>query len=123
MKKLFLLLCSLVAFSLTGNAQERLLTIANQPTSLSKTALSSTSAIQQAPSKALSATERAVGYTDGDSITRSSVYFGKAGTYTVGALVESNMLSYYVGCKIVGIRFALSQSIGNTKVFLKKHLF
>ena len=50
MKKLFLLLCSLVAFSLTGNAQERLLTIANQPTSLSKTALSSTSAIQQAPS-------------------------------------------------------------------------
>lgn len=120
MKKLFLLLCSLVAFSLTGNAQERLLTIANQPTSLSKTALSSTSAIQQAPSKALSATERAVGYTDGDSITRSSVYFGKAGTYTVGALVESNMLSYYVGCKIVGVRFALSQSIGNTKVFLKR---
>lgn len=120
MKKLFLLLCSLVAFSLTGNAQERLLTIANQPTSLSKTALSSSSAIQQVPSKALSATERAVGYTDGDSITRSSICFGRADTYTVGALVESNMLSYYVGCKIVGIRFALSQSIGNTKVFLKR---
>lgn len=72
------------------------------------------------PQRVLASTERTVGYTDGDSITTSNAYIGQAGTYRIGALLTADKLSDYKGCKVVGIRFALSQSIGKTTAFLYK---
>lgn len=68
----------------------------------------------------LSNMQRVLGYTLTDSITTSGAYLGTAGTYPVGALLEAGSLEDYAGCKIVGIRFAVSQSIGRTRVFLNK---
>ncbi len=70
------------------------------------------------PMRILASTERGVGYTDGDSITIKGVRVGQAGTYRVLAILPSTSLSAYAGCKIVGLRFALSQSIGKTTAFL-----
>ncbi len=70
------------------------------------------------PYRILSSTERAVGYTDGDSITTKDAYIGEAGTYKVFAIMPGSSLSAYAGCKIVGLRFALSQTIGKTTAFL-----
>lgn len=70
--------------------------------------------------RVLASTERGIGYTDGDSITNKDVYFGESGTYRVGASVDSGILSDYAGCKVVGMRFALSQSIGKTKAYVYK---
>ena len=70
------------------------------------------------PRRILAATERGVGYTDGDSITTRGAYVGTAGAYNVAAMLTADDLSSYEGCKIVGIRFALSQSIGKTSAFL-----
>lgn len=72
------------------------------------------------PHRVLAATERAVGYTDGDSITTRGAYFGQAGTYRIGALLTADKLSDYKGCKVVGVRFALSQSIGKTTAYIYK---
>lgn len=68
--------------------------------------------------RVLAATERAVGHTDGDSITTKGVYLGAAGTYRVGAAISADNLSSYKGCKIVGLRFALSQSVGKTSAYI-----
>ena len=70
--------------------------------------------------RVLASTERGVGYCSGDSITTKGMCFGKAGTYSVAADLSSSVLSSYNGCKVVGIRFALSQSIGKSKVFIYK---
>lgn len=72
----------------------------------------------QRPQRVLSATERTLGYVKGDSITTRGVYVGKAGTFKVGAIITPATLSDYAGCKIVGMRFALSQSIGKSSAFL-----
>ena len=61
---------------------------------------------------------RYVGYTVTDDIDVSGGAFGQAGTYTIGALLPSNMLASYQGCRILGVRFALSQSIGRTRAFM-----
>ncbi len=74
----------------------------------------------QTPQRVLASTERAVGYTDGDSISVRGAYLGQAGTYRVGALLTADKLADYRGCKVVGIRFALSQSIGKTAAYLYK---
>ena len=68
--------------------------------------------------RVLAATERALGHTDGDSITTNGAYLGEAGTYRVGAVLSSDKLSDYKGCKVVGLRFALSQSIGKTSAYI-----
>lgn len=68
----------------------------------------------------LSNMQRVLGYTLTDSITTSGAFFGTADTYPVGALLASGSLEDYAGCKIVGIRFAVSQSIGRTRAFLYK---
>lgn len=68
----------------------------------------------------LSSVQRAVGYCYRDSITYENVAFGQEVTYTVGAVANSSMLAPYVGCRVVGIRFALSQSIGNTKLVVAR---
>lgn len=88
-------------------------------------ALTSTVMAQEhrAAALALADNEGLLGYTDGanpDSITVSGAAFGTAGTYTIGARLSSDMLAGYVGCKVVGIRFAVSQSIGNTTGYLFK---
>lgn len=72
-----------------------------------------------APFRALSSSQRAVGYTIGDAITTQNVGTGYAGTHPVGALLKADMLKTYVGCKVVGIRFALSASTQTSRVFVR----
>ena len=72
-----------------------------------------------APFRALSSSQRAVGYTIGDAITTQNVGTGYAGTHPVGALLKADMLKTYVGCKVVGIRFALSASAQTSRVFVR----
>ncbi|MDY6270107.1 MAG: Omp28-related outer membrane protein [Prevotella sp.] len=72
-----------------------------------------------APFRALSSSQRAVGYTIGDAITTQNVGTGYAGTHPVGALLTADMLKTYVGCKVVGIRFALSASAQTSRVFVR----
>ena len=72
----------------------------------------------QRPQRVLSTTERTLGYVKGDSITTRGVYVGKAGTFKVGAIITPATLSDYAGCKIVGMRFALSQLIGKSSALL-----
>ena len=71
-------------------------------------------------SRALAATHRGVGYCVGDSITTKDVGFGKAGTYRIGADLTADRLGAYKGCKVVGIRFAVSRPIGKTNVYVYK---
>lgn len=66
----------------------------------------------------LSSMQRAVGYSNTDSITQKNVALGMTGTYPVGALLTSSILKPYEGCKVIGIRFALTNSIGRSRVFL-----
>lgn len=66
----------------------------------------------------IASTQRLVGYCDGDSVTCSGIGFGSQGNYSVGALATQSLLRNYVGCNIVGIRFAVSESIGKTSVFI-----
>ena len=68
--------------------------------------------------RVLAATERAVGHTDGDSITTKDAYIGQAGTYRVGAALAAGRLTDYKGCKVVGLRFALAQSVGKTSAYI-----
>ncbi|MBR4389229.1 MAG: Omp28-related outer membrane protein [Prevotella sp.] len=73
-----------------------------------------------APSRVegLSSTQRAVGYAVGDSITISGARVGSAGTYPVGAIVDASVLERFAGCKVMGIRYAVSQDLGRTRAFL-----
>ncbi|UKK52333.1 Omp28-related outer membrane protein [Prevotella sp. E13-17] len=68
----------------------------------------------------LAPNQRVLGYTQTDSITTKGGYIGQEGVYPVGALLSAKTTAPYVGCKIVGIRFAVSQSVGRTRVFLNK---
>lgn len=74
----------------------------------------------QAPRRAegLSSTQRAVGYAQGDSITMSGGRIGSAGTFPLGAVIGSDILQNYAGCKVVGIRFASAVALGRTRAFL-----
>ena len=67
---------------------------------------------------AAEAQQRHVGYTVTDDISLRGGYFGTPGTYTIGALIGPQMLQAYEGCKIIGVRFALNQSIGRTRTFI-----
>lgn len=68
--------------------------------------------------QSLSESQRLLGYTLNDDIDVSGAYVGVAGTYPVGALLYPEQLSAYAGCKVVGLRFALSQSVGRTRAFI-----
>ena len=72
-----------------------------------------------APSRAVSSTQRVVGYTTSDAIDKQNVGTGYAGTHAVGALVPADMLKPYVGCKVVGLRFALGASATTSRVFVR----
>ncbi len=69
----------------------------------------------------LSSIQRAVGYVAGgdpDSITLKGVMIGQAGTYPVATLITADMLSTYMGCRVVGIRVAAARSLGKSDIFL-----
>lgn len=68
----------------------------------------------------LSNIQRAVGYCYGDSITYEGVGFGQVVTYTIGAVATESMLAPYVGCKVVGIRIALSRSIDKSRIVMAR---
>ena len=68
----------------------------------------------------LPSTQRGVGYVAGDDIDTEDMYIGKADTYPVGTLLTPSVLSSYAGCKVVGIRFAVSQNMSGSRVFLYK---
>lgn len=72
------------------------------------------------PRRALANTERAVGYCEGDSVTYGGAYFGAVGSYDMAAMIPSGTMANYKGCKIVGVRFALSKTIGKSKIFIYK---
>ena len=69
--------------------------------------------------RGLAENHRLIGYSVTDDIDIYGACFGEAGTYTIGAILPPERLSAYEGCHIVGIRFALSQSIGRTRAFLQ----
>lgn len=69
----------------------------------------------------LSATQRAVGYivdNTPDSITTKGVMIGTPGDYPVAVLTTDDILSNYIGCKIIGIRVAAAKSLGKSDLFL-----
>ena len=80
-------------------------------------AMAATAAMAQS-GQGLADTQRLIGYTVSDDIDISGACFGTAGTYTIGAILPPQMIASYEGCHIVGIRFALSQSIGRTSAFV-----
>lgn len=118
------IIASLLALTTTATAQERLVTIMPQPLTRSNMpAAVAAPAPAHAPSRILADNEGLLGYTDSenpDSITVSGAYFGSASTYTLGAWLTEDALKAYKGCKVLGIRFAVSQSIGNTTGYLFK---
>lgn len=67
--------------------------------------------------KDLSKTERLVGYTTTDDM-EITAYIGEAGTFSMGAFLTEQMLASYVGCRIIGVRFAVAKSIGRTRAFI-----
>jgi hypothetical protein len=64
------------------------------------------------------AQERFIGYSQTDSITVSGGAFGAEGTYPIGAVLTPQMLSGYAGCRVVGIRLAVSQNLGRARTFI-----
>ena len=74
----------------------------------------------RAPQRALASTERGVGYCEGDSITTRGARVGAAGSYEMAALLSKQFMQNYKGCKIIGVRFALSQSVGKSNIFIYK---
>lgn len=66
----------------------------------------------------ISENQQLLGYIQTDSITVRGAAFGKAGTYTVGAILTSKMLAPYAGCHVVGIRLAAALDLGRTRTFI-----
>ncbi|MCQ2244581.1 MAG: Omp28-related outer membrane protein [Bacteroidaceae bacterium] len=62
--------------------------------------------------------QRGVGQTSGDKITEKNVAIGKEGTYKLAAMLTADDLKPYVGCEIVGIRFALGMDMQRSSIFL-----
>lgn len=66
----------------------------------------------------LSDNQRLLGHTVTDDIDIRGAVVGQPGTYTIGAVVESDVLQAYKGCRVVGIRMAAAVDLGRTRVFL-----
>jgi len=120
MRKLFLFCCLCIAIAM--QAQQRIIVNNERPACLmAKHATAVQAAGTRHNAEGLSSIQRAVGYivdSNPDSITLSGVMVGQAGTYPVAALITADMLSTYVGCKVVGIRVAAAQSLGKSDTFL-----
>lgn len=122
---IFLMQCLLLSAQLVRVDRSRRVAYVPATLQAQSAADASSSAVAQAaptshPRHALANTERAVGYCDGDSITYGGAYFGQADSYDMAAMITSATMANYKGCKIVGVRFALSKSIGKSKIFIYK---
>lgn len=59
-----------------------------------------------------------IGHTVTNSIDMDDSFIGEAGKYTLGARFSGELLEPYVGCKVVGVRFAIGVPQGRTRAFL-----
>ena len=75
--------------------------------------------VQAQSDMGLSGNERVIGYTVTNDYDDDGALFGTPGTYEVGALMTAKSLSYYKGCKIVGMRLAATADLGRQQLFLK----
>lgn len=71
-----------------------------------------------AQNEGLTGNQRAIGYTVTDDIDYEGVMVGEAGTYTMGAYLPASTLKDYAGCKVLGVRVAVSQDLGRARVLL-----
>lgn len=62
--------------------------------------------------------QQIIGYTLTDKIDTNDAYFGEPAKYTLGAQLTADQLEAYVGCSVVGVRFAIGQDQGRTRVFV-----
>lgn len=62
--------------------------------------------------------QRGVGQVSGDKITEKNAAIGKEGTYKLAAILTADDLKPYVGCEVVGIRFALGMDMQRSSIFL-----
>ena len=76
-----------------------------------------TATLQPRKAQGLSGNLRPVGYSTTDQVDVTGG-FGMVVTASVGAVLDSDMLEAYQGCKIVGVRFALNKSIGRKRAFV-----
>lgn len=67
----------------------------------------------------LSSNQRLLGHTVSDNIDYEGIGFGQAGDYTIGACYGPSELQPYAGCKVVGIRLAVSRDLGRSKIYLQ----
>ena len=123
MKKISILMLLLVQWLFVSaqqveiNAGRR---VAYVPATVSARAMATVGNMMKAPQRALAATERGVGYCQGDSITTNGARIGTAGSYDMAAMLTSQTMANYKGCKIVGVRFAVAESIGKSNIFIYK---
>ena len=122
MRKASLILL-LATFALTLQAQHRIDTQQARAFRWDKPQVQNQQATPGKPQKAegLSSTQRAVGHIFGnnpDSITIRGAMVGTAGTYPVATAIGPDILNRYAGCKVVGIRTAVAQSLGKCNTFL-----
>lgn len=62
--------------------------------------------------------QRGIGQTSGDKITEKNVGIGKEGTYKLAVMLTADDLKPYIGCDVVGIRFALGMDMQRSGIFL-----
>lgn len=73
-----------------------------------------------AGASAQNATIQNIGYTTTDRIDVKGAAFKKAGTFTVGALMQASDISAYKGCRVLGMRVAVANNPGRSRLFLHK---
>ena len=109
-----ILLITLAACALSVQAQQRIAVKAPRQAAPQ-------SRITSARAQGLSDNQKLLGYVVTDSITTKGAAFALdtlGGTYRIGAILSSQILSAYEGCHIVGIRLASALDMGRTNVFL-----
>lgn len=62
--------------------------------------------------------QRGIGQTSGDKITEKNVGIGKEGTYKLAVMLTADDLKPYIGCDVVGVRFALGMDMQRSGIFL-----
>ena len=62
--------------------------------------------------------QRGIGVISGDAITESNVGIGAEGTYKLAAMLSADELKPYIGCDVVGIRFAMGMDMARSSVFV-----
>ena len=123
MKKISILMMLLVQWLMVSAQQVEINAgkgVAYVPATVSAKTAAAEGNLMKAQQRALASTERGVGYCQGDSITSKGARIGTAGSYDMAAMLTSQTMANYKGCKIVGVRFAVSESIGKSNIFIYK---